>query len=101
MTIAAYLEQLERELRLRRAPRLRLLEEVDHHLRDLADELVGGGLSRAQAEERAIARFGDATTVAAGFAEAAASTTTRRAVRATVAAFVGYAIMVVAFAPKD
>ena len=98
MTIAAYLEQLERELRLRRAPRLRLLEEVDHHLRDLADELAGDGLSRTQAEERAIARFGDATTVAAGFAEAAASTTTRRAVRAAVAAFVGYAVLVVAFA---
>jgi HAAS domain-containing protein len=98
MTIAAYLERLERELRLRRAPRLRLLEEVDHHLRDLADELAGGGLSRAQAEERAIARFGDATVVAAGFAEAAASTTTRRAVRAGIAAFAGYAVVFFVFA---
>jgi hypothetical protein len=98
MTIAAYLEQLEWELRLRRAPRLRLLEEVDHHLRDLADELAGGGLSHAQAEERAIARFGDATTVAARFAEAAVSTTTRRAVRASVAAFAGYALVFVVFA---
>jgi hypothetical protein len=97
MTIAAYLEELERELRLRRAPRVRLLEEVDHHLRDLAGELAGGGLSQAQAEERAIARFGDATTVAAGFAEAAASTTTRRAVRAAVASFAGYAVVFVAF----
>lgn len=98
MTIAAYLEELERELRLRRAPRLRLLEEVDHHLRDLAAELADGGLSRAQAEEQAIERFGDAASVAAGFAEAAASTTTRRAVRAAGAAFAGYAVVFLVFA---
>ena len=98
MTIAAYLEELERELRLRHAPRWRLLEEVDHHLRELADELAAGGLSPVQAEARAIERFGDAATVAAGFAEAAASTTTRRAVGATAAAFAGYTVLFLVFA---
>jgi hypothetical protein len=98
MTIVSYLGELERELRLRRAPRGRLLQEVEHHLRDLADELAGSGLSRAQAEERAIERFGDAASVAAGFAEATASSTARRAVGAAAAAFAGYSVIAVAFA---
>jgi hypothetical protein len=98
MTIAAYLEELERELRLRRAPRLRLLEEVDHHLRELAQELAGDGLSSAQAEERAIARFGSAATVAAQFAQAVASSTARHAVAAGALAFTAYSVVYLAFA---
>jgi len=97
MTIGAYLDELDRQLRLRRAPRSRLLEEVDHHLRELAQELAGDGLAHAQAEERAIARFGSAATVAAQFAQAVASSTARRAVAAGALAFTAYSVVYLAF----
>jgi hypothetical protein len=98
MTIADYLGELERELRLRRAPRLRLIKEAEGHLRDLADQFVAGGLAREQAEAQAVAQFGPASTVAARFAQATASTTAHRAVNVAAAAFAAYAVVFVAFA---
>jgi hypothetical protein len=98
MTIRDYLGDLERELRLRRAPSARLLAEVEDHLRDLSAEFAADGSSRADAESQAVARFGAAATVAARFAEAAASTTVRRAVGAGAAAIVGYGAVLVLFA---
>jgi hypothetical protein len=97
MTIDAYLRELDHELRLRRAPRARLLRETQDHLDELCTELVAGGLPREQAEARAVAQFGAAATIAARFAEATASTTVDRAVSVTTAAFVAYTGVYVAF----
>jgi hypothetical protein len=97
MTIDEYLSELERELRLRRAPRARLLAEVEDHLRDLSAEVAAAGHSRGDAESHAVARFGPAATVASRFAQAAASTTARRAVNAAALAVVGYAAVMVMF----
>jgi hypothetical protein len=98
MTIPTYLAELERELCRRRAPRVRLLREVEDHLRDLCGELAADGLSREQAEARAVRQFGAAAAVAARFAAATASTTAHRAVTIAAAAFVAYAGVFVAFA---
>ena len=97
-TIGGYLEDLERQLRVRRTPRLRLLREVEDHLRDVADELAASGLDRAAAEARAVARFGAAVDVAARFAEAAAATSAHRAAKVAAGALVAYAATFVAFA---
>jgi HAAS len=97
MTIDSYLAELERELRARRAPRARLLREVEGHLHDAADELAGSGLPRPAAEARAIARFGAATAVAARFAEAAASSSARRAVNVAAGALLAYCATLCAF----
>jgi hypothetical protein len=98
MTITDYLAELERELRLRRAPRVRLLREVEDHLRDLCAELVADGHASDRAEARAVRQFGAAATVAARFAEATASTTAHRSVTIAVAAFAAYAGVFIAFA---
>src|SRR4029453_6415232 len=75
MTINDYMAELERELRRRRAPRARLLRETEDHLHNLCAQLAADGLAQEQAEARAVAQFGAAATVAARFAEAAASAT--------------------------
>src|SRR5262249_21160843 len=98
MRIDDYLVELERELRRRRAPRRRFLRETEDHLRDLCADFFADGLAREKAEARAVTQFGAADIIAAGFAEAAASTIARRAVTLTAAAFVAYAGVFVAFA---
>jgi len=98
MTISDYMGDLERELRRRRAPRARLLRETEDHLHDLSAELAADGLGHEQAEARAVTQFGAAATIAARFAEATASTAAHRAVTVTVAAFVAYTGVFVAFA---
>ena len=90
--IGSYLAQLEQELRVKRAPRRRLIKEVAEHLRDSADEIAAAGMARAEAEERAIARFGAAALVARRFARAVASTSARTALVAAVTACTGYAV---------
>jgi len=90
--LGGYLEQLERELRVKRAPRRRLLEEVAVHLRESADEITAAGMGRFEAEEQAIARFGAAALVARRFAHAVASTSVRTAFVAAVTACTGYAV---------
>src|SRR5829696_1650126 len=98
MTISDYMGDLERELRRRRAPRARLLRETEDHLHDLSAELAADGLGHEQAEARAVTQFGAAATIAARFAEATASTAAHRAVTVTVAAFIAYTGVFVAFA---
>src|SRR4051794_27114223 len=98
MTIDHYLRELERELRLRRAPRARLLTELREHLGDLSAELAADARSHADAESQAVARFGAAANVAARFPQATASTTAHRAVNAAAVAVVGYAGVLVMFA---
>ena len=97
-TITAYLAELEQQLRRRRAPRARLLREVEGHLDDTVEELTASGVARADAEVEAVRRFGAAATVAARFAAATASTTAHRAVNLASVAFVGYVASFRAFA---
>jgi HAAS len=91
-TIAEYLRRLDQELRLKRAPRRRLLAEAEDHLRSAVEELVGEGRAAVDAEHEAVARFGAAAEVARRFAHAAASSTARAAVAWAGAAFFAYAL---------
>jgi hypothetical protein len=95
--LADYLHRLDRELRLRRAPRRRLLAEAEDHLRSSADELLRTGRSAAEAEREAVARFGAAAEVARGFAHASASSTARAAVAWAAVAFLAYGATAVLF----
>jgi hypothetical protein len=98
----AYLQRLDRELRIRRAPRRRMLAEAEDHLRSTAEELVSAGRSAGDAERQAIARFGTAADVAHRFAQAKASSTARRAFVCAGAAFLAYgatAMLFLATAP--
>lgn len=96
-SIASYLRRLDEELRLNRAPRRRLLAEAEDHLRTLADELIDGGSSAADAEREAVERFGAAAQVARHFAHAAASSTARTAVFWSGLSFTAYAVSAVLF----
>jgi hypothetical protein len=96
--IGAYLRRLDDELRLRRAPRRRLLAEAEDHLRSAAEELVREGRPAADAEREAVARFGAAPEVARRFAHAAASSTARAAAAWAGIAFLAYAATAVFFA---
>lgn len=95
--IGDYLDRLELELRLKRAPRRRLLAEVEDHLRSSADEL-GVDLPTEEAERRAVERFGSAATVARHFAQTVAASSALRSSYLLGAAFVAYAATVVLFA---
>jgi hypothetical protein len=66
--IEVYLISLKRELRVRWVPSKRLLEETRGHLADAVNAAERRGLVRDEAEQEALARFGDARTVAARFA---------------------------------
>lgn len=90
--IAGYLEQLERELRVKRAPRGRLLVEAEDHLRASADEIAATGVPHEVAEEEAVTRFGAAALVARRFAHAAASTSARNALVWAVIACASYTV---------
>jgi hypothetical protein len=95
--IDAYLEQLERELRLKRAPRRRLLAETADHLRSSAADIAAAGATAEEAERMAVARFGAAALVARRFAHAAASTSARTALVWVATAFATYAGAAIAF----
>jgi hypothetical protein len=94
--IASYVEQLERELRLRHAPRRRLLAEAEDHLRSASEELVEQGMKREEAERVAIERFGAAALIAGSFAHAYASRSTKAAFVWVISAFCAYAGAVLA-----
>jgi hypothetical protein len=89
--IAAYLAQLDRELRVNRAPRRRLLAEAEDHLRASAHEVAAAGVSRVETEEQAVERFGAAALVARRFAHAVASTSARASLICAAAACTSYA----------
>jgi hypothetical protein len=95
--ITAYLEQLEHELRLNRAPRRRLLAEAADHLRSCAEDMVAEGVTADEAERVAVERFGAAAFVARRFAHAAASTSARIALVWVAATFLGYAAAAIVF----
>ena len=95
--IEVYLDRLEGELRLNRAPRRRLLAEVEDHLRTSATELnVDAGVE--EAERRAVERFGAAATVARHFAMVVAATSARRSTYWLGLAFSTYAAACLLFA---
>jgi hypothetical protein len=89
--IACYIEQLDRELRLKHAPRRRLLAEAEDHLRSASEELSEQGMKRGDAERVAIERFGAAALVARSFAHAYASRSTKAALVWVISAFGVYA----------
>ena len=90
--IAQYLNQLDSELRVNRAPRKRLLAEAADHLEASAEEIGASGVGRDDAEQQAVARFGDAAIVARRFAHAAASTSAWTALVWAATACAGYAV---------
>jgi hypothetical protein len=88
--IPEYLDRLDQELRFKRAPRRRLLAEVEDHLRTSALELGS--------EEAAVERFGAAATIARRFAHAVAATSARRSAHWVALAFAAYAATATTFA---
>jgi len=64
VTIDEYLDELLARLRGRPAAVRRTLAEAEAHLRDAADAEVAAGATPAEAEARAIARFGEVRVVA-------------------------------------
>jgi HAAS len=90
--IGNYLAQLDRELRVKRAPRRRLLAEAADHLRTSAEEIVATGVEARAAEEEAIARFGAAALVARRFAHAVATRSARIALVWAASACASYAV---------
>jgi len=94
--IADYLDRLDGELRLQRAPRRRLLAEVEDHLRSSALE-TGGDVCEHEAERAAVERFGAAATVARRFAHTVAATSARRSVGRLGVAFAAYVAASAAF----
>lgn len=95
--IARYLDQLERELRTKRAPRRRLLAEAADHLRASAEEIAAGGVDAGAAEAEAVARFGAAAAVAHRFAHVLATNAARTALVGAAAACGSYAIAAAVF----
>jgi hypothetical protein len=95
--IDSYLEQLDVELRLNRAPRRRLLAEVEDHLRASSAE-IGADTGAEEAELRAVERFGSAATVARGFAVSVAATSARRSTYSLGLAFSAYVVACLLFA---
>jgi HAAS len=87
--IAAYLSELDRELRLPRRARRRVLAEAADHLHEAAAAYVAEGMRADEAEWAAVAAFGPARGLARRFAdELAARTVSRAAWAACVAAVV-------------
>jgi hypothetical protein len=95
--IDAYLDRLDGELRLHRVPRRRLLAEVEDHLRECVAEQTGDA-GVAEAERRAVERFGAAATVARSFARVVAATSARRSTYWLGLAFSTYAAACLVFA---
>jgi hypothetical protein len=95
--IAAYLDRLERELRMKRVPRRRLLAEAEDHLRSSAEELAET-VPPEEAAQIAVERFGAAAVVARRFAQAVASRTARRSFGWASLALILYGAATVVFA---
>lgn len=95
--IAEYLDRLDRELRMMRVPRRRLLAEAEDHLCSCADELEETVVPK-EAARMAVERFGAAAVVARRFAQAVASRTARWSFVWASLALVLYGAATVAFA---
>jgi len=95
--IDEYLDRLDRELRVKRVPRRRLLAEAEDHLRSSADEMTGT-VALEEAARIAVERFGAAAVVARRFAQVVASRTARRSFGWASLALGLYGAATVAFA---
>ena len=95
--IAEYLHRLDRELRMQRVPRRRMLAEAADHLRSCAEELEET-VGPENAARIAVERFGAAAIVARRFAQAVASRTARRSLLWASLALTSYGAAAVAFA---
>ena len=73
--IDAYLDELERQLRVPRRVRRRILTEVRAHLLDAAEAEQPGTTEGSCAAERAVLRFGPAAETARQFNRPAAAAT--------------------------
>jgi hypothetical protein len=69
MSIETYLAELERQLGVGRRGRRRILREIAGHLEDAARQEERAGLTRSEAEARAIARVGSAEALGTRFGE--------------------------------
>ena len=67
--IRSYMRRVQSSLHVRKAQRLRVLEEIENHLQEGAAELMRGGTTRAQAVADAIEELGPPETVAAAFSD--------------------------------
>ena len=97
MTISDYIAELELQLRRRRVLRVRLLREVEDHLRDSVEELIAGGMASADAEGEAVRRFGAAADVATRFSAFAAASVARRALNLAALALAAYVVCFLVF----
>jgi hypothetical protein len=95
--IAEYLDRLDRELRMKRVPRRRMLAEAEDHLRSCAEELEETAAPE-EAARMAVERFGAAAIVARRFAQAVASRTALRSFVWASLALAFYGAATVAFA---
>jgi hypothetical protein len=92
--IAAYLSELDRELRLPGRARRRVLAEAADHLHEAAAACVAEGMSPAEAEWAAVAAFGPARPLARRFAEELATRAVARAGWATAVAAVAFGLFI-------
>ena len=95
--IAEYLARLDRELRMKRVPRRRMVAEAKDHLCSCAAELEETATPE-EAARMAVERFGAAAIVAGRFAQAVASRTARRSFVWASLALAFYGAATVAFA---
>lgn len=93
--IGAYLNELERELRLPRRLRRRVLAEAADHLHEATEAYVAEGMARDDAEWAAVAAFGPARGLARRFAEELATRSVSRAAWAACAAAVAFGLFFV------
>jgi hypothetical protein len=90
--IAAYLKELDRELRLPRRARRRVLAEAADHLHEAAAAYVAEGMPADDAEWAAVAAFGPARPLARRFADELATRAVARAGWATAVAAIAFGL---------
>jgi len=83
--VSAYLDELNRALRLPRRYRSRVVAEAQEHLADAARQELDHGSAPEQAELRALSRFGPVPVVSAAFHRQWASRAVRTALLAVLA----------------
>jgi hypothetical protein len=91
--IAAYLSELDRELRLPRRQRRRVLAEAADHLHEAAAAYVAEGMPADEAEWAAVAAFGPARPLARRFADELATLAVARAGWTTAVAAIAFGLL--------
>ncbi len=90
-----YLESLQRRLRLRRAEREAIVDELQTHLESRYMDLVEQGIPPAEAASAALAEFGDIAALAAQFQSIAQTQRRRLVMRFTAGSLVAAVALVV------